>query len=168
MVKKRRQGDPSDTDSTSDENFKSDKDDSSSKCKHAKRAVNLQNLRKLFKKSKKSTFDYEKCSECEKTSNDDANAGDYEYDRSLWLCLKCGTHLCGRTVNKHALKHYEVCTSMRISRFSLLFAQFTLNDILFADTKIRFARNNIEYNNVSAVIFNKTFNKTKNWLLNFL
>ncbi|XP_053682537.1 ubiquitin carboxyl-terminal hydrolase 16 [Sabethes cyaneus] len=30
-----------------------------------------------------------------------------EEDSSLWLCLKCGTQLCGRYRNKHALEHFK-------------------------------------------------------------
>lgn len=107
MGKKRRQGDPhvNDSDSSSDENFRTDKNETGPKCSHVKRAVDIARLRKVFKKS---TIENEKCVECAKVTNGDAETGDFEYDRSLWMCLKCGTHLCGRTVNKHALKHYEV------------------------------------------------------------
>lgn len=107
MVKKRRQGDPcaNDSDSTSDEHFKADKSDGGTKCAHVKKALDIQKLRRLFKKSH---VENEKCVECAKKSNGDAEAGDFEYDRSLWMCLRCGTHLCGRTVNKHALLHFEV------------------------------------------------------------
>lgn len=109
MVKKRRQGDPSvnDSDSTSDENFKAEKNDSSHKCVHVKRAVDVQKLRRNFKKS---AIENEKCVECAKMPNNDAaaDAGDFEQDLTLWMCLKCGSHLCGRMANKHALKHYEV------------------------------------------------------------
>lgn len=110
MVKKRRQSDPSvnDSDSTSDENFRSEKGgESSSKCVHLKRAVDRQ---KLLRKMKQSGVQNEKCVECSKTSNGDTerNDDDYALDLTLWMCLKCGTHLCGRTANQHALKHFEV------------------------------------------------------------
>lgn len=109
MVKKRRQSDPcaNDSDSSSDENFKADKNETNSKCAHIKRSVDVQKLRRFLKKS---TIDNEKCAECSKMSNGDGDAGDFEHDISLWMCLKCGTHLCGRMVNKHALKHFEVGT----------------------------------------------------------
>lgn len=110
MVKKRRQGDPcaNDTDSSSDENFRNqtEKNDSSPKCTHIKRAVDIQKLRRMFKKS--SSVENEKCVDCAKITNGDADAGDFEQDRSLWMCLKCGTNLCGRSVNQHALKHFQV------------------------------------------------------------
>lgn len=113
MVKKRRQGDPSvhdDSDSTSDENFRASSEksgDSPLKCVHTKKSVDLTKLRRVYKKS---TIENEKCAECAKTSNGDLekNEDDYEVDLSLWMCLKCGTHLCGRTVNEHALKHFKV------------------------------------------------------------
>lgn len=111
MVKKRRQSDPcvNDSDSTSDENFKtnktSERNESGQKCTHIKKSVDVQNLRRKFKKS---SIENEKCVECSKMSNGDAETADYEHDITLWMCLKCGSHLCGRSVNKHALVHYEV------------------------------------------------------------
>lgn len=114
MVKKRRQSDPNvdDSDSTSDENFRASTEksgDSPPKCGHAKKAVDGTKLRRIYKKL---TIEIEKCAECKKltVNGDEAekNEDDYELDLSLWMCLKCGSHLCGRTVNKHALKHYEV------------------------------------------------------------
>lgn len=120
MVKKRRQGDPcvNDSDSSSDDNFKTEKNDSIHKCTHIKRAVDLQKLRRNFKKS---SIENEKCSECVKMANGDVapDADDFEQDLSLWMCLKCGSHLCGRMVNKHALKHYEVSQINLISKFFL-------------------------------------------------
>lgn len=111
MVKKRRQSDPNvnDSDSTSDENFRSDKGgDSTPKCVHTKKAIDLQKLRRRYKNS---SIESEKCVECAKNANGDTEKkddDDYELDLSLWMCLQCGTHLCGRTANKHALKHFEV------------------------------------------------------------
>lgn len=110
MVKKRRQGDPNvvDGDSTSDEDFRATSEKSGeSKCIHVKKAVDLNKLRRTYKKS---SIENTKCAECAKISNGDTekNEDDYETDLSLWMCLKCGTHLCGRTVNEHALKHFKV------------------------------------------------------------
>lgn len=109
MARKRRQGDPSDT--SSEENFRSDKNETGPKCSHVKRAVEIQRLRKAFKRG---PIENETCVECTKATNGDGEAEDFEYDRSLWMCLKCGSHLCGRTVNKHALKHYEVSQSIKL------------------------------------------------------
>lgn len=130
MVKKRRQGDPSanDSDSTSDENFRATLEksgESPSKCVHAKKSVDLMKLRRIYKKS---TIENENCVECVKTLNGDAekNEDDYEVDLSLWMCLKCGTHLCGRTVNGHALKHFEVIY-LKISEVFTFYSSSTNN-----------------------------------------
>lgn len=113
MVKKRRQGEPcvNDSDSSSDENFRNqtDKNDSIPKCTHIKRAIDIQKLRRIFKKS---IVENEKCVDCVKMSNGDAD-DDFEQDRSLWMCLKCGTNLCGRSVNQHALKHFQVSGNLK-------------------------------------------------------
>lgn len=112
MVKKRRQGDPNvnDSDSTSDENYRPTSEkggESQAKCSHVKKSVDLNKLRRTYKKS---SIENAKCMECAKIVNGDTekNEDDYETDLSLWMCLKCGTHLCGRTVNEHALKHFKV------------------------------------------------------------
>lgn len=112
MVKKRRQGDPGvdDSDSTSDENYRaSEKNgESTPKCLHAKKSVDCTKLRRKYKQL---AIEMEKCADCNKTTMNGADAekneDDYEMDLTLWMCLKCGTHLCGRTVNKHALKHFQ-------------------------------------------------------------
>lgn len=111
MVKKRRQGDPCDGDSSSDESFRTDKTVSGPKCLHIKKSVDIQRLRKYFKKTNVNTIE---CVDCMKKTNGSAGeVGDYEYDRSLWMCLKCGSHLCGRTVNQHALLHYQVSNKVQ-------------------------------------------------------
>lgn len=114
MVKKRRQSDPhaNESDSSSGDACLSNKAESKTNCKHIKKSVNVQRLRKIFKTS---SIENVKCTECMKMpSGGDAalEASDYEYDRTLWMCLQCGTNLCGRSINKHALKHYEVTYSM--------------------------------------------------------
>lgn len=87
-------------------------------CVHAKKAIDSTMLRKKLKVS-----GLEKdCSKCleEKSlakampavtdegdaeiENDDLQ---YEQDTTLWMCLKCGTQLCGRSRNHHAIDHYE-------------------------------------------------------------
>lgn len=114
MVNKRRQSDPcpNNSDSSSDEDFRNNKakGESTPKCTHIKKAVEIQKLRKIFKKS---SVENEKCVDCSKLSNGDADGEDFEQDRSLWMCLKCGTHLCGRLVNQHALKHYQVSATTK-------------------------------------------------------
>lgn len=104
MTKKRRQSDPHSNgrESSSDDNEKKDgNNESSETCLHLKKSVDIQKLRKIFKTS----IENEKCSACSKINLSDLVDG--EYDKSLWMCLKCGSHLCGRYVNKHALVHYE-------------------------------------------------------------
>lgn len=111
MVKKRRQGDPytKESDSSSDDNFTSENSRTDPKCPHVKKAVDLQRLRRQFKKS---AIENEKCVECVKLPDNEnpAATGDdeFDYDRTLWMCLHCGTNLCGRSVNKHALHHFNV------------------------------------------------------------
>lgn len=84
---------------------------SSTMCQHIKRAVDATKLRRQLKTT---GLVYE-CSQCQKLGQQkqspDADAGpksgDIEYDSTLWLCLKCGTQLCGRSRNKHALEHHK-------------------------------------------------------------
>lgn len=104
MAKKRRQSDPhsNGSESSSDDNEKKDGASGSGEmCAHLKKSVDIQRLRKIFKAS----AEKEKCSGCSKEDVSDLVEG--EYDKSLWMCLKCGSHLCGRSVNKHALVHYQ-------------------------------------------------------------
>lgn len=108
--KKRRQSDPpvDGSDSSSEENEKVDSNRQLG-CEHSKKSVDVQRLRKAFKAS---PIDHEKCVECAKLPNGvntTPESNEFEYDRTLWMCLKCGSHLCGRYANKHAILHYEVC-----------------------------------------------------------
>lgn len=105
MAKKRRQSDPQSngSESSSDDNEKKDGSNASVElCSHLKKSVDIQKLRKPFKLS---SIELEKCAACAK--EDTAELVDGEFDKSLWMCLKCGTHLCGRSVNKHALVHFQ-------------------------------------------------------------
>ncbi|XP_034489855.1 ubiquitin carboxyl-terminal hydrolase 16 isoform X2 [Drosophila innubila] len=76
-------------------------------CQHIKKAVDTSRLRRHLK----STGLLYECVQCQKlnASNDAAGGGstDCEYDNALWLCLKCGTQLCGRERKKHALQHHQ-------------------------------------------------------------
>uniref|UniRef100_A0A6B2EKH2 Ubiquitin carboxyl-terminal hydrolase n=1 Tax=Phlebotomus kandelakii TaxID=1109342 RepID=A0A6B2EKH2_9DIPT len=110
MVKNKRQADPvvendgSTTESCDEKQTNSNQSGSVPSCPHAAKSVDQNRLRKLLKACSL-TMDY--CSECSKGSNVNSNAeNDFEYDKSLWICLKCGSHLCGRSRNQHALKHY--------------------------------------------------------------
>lgn len=77
-------------------------------CRHTKNAVDLSRCKKAL--SKGGGF-HSDCEECKKlpqvvNNNEDEDMG-YEYDMSLWMCLKCGNQACGRARNQHALKHFE-------------------------------------------------------------
>ncbi|EDX01119.2 ubiquitin carboxyl-terminal hydrolase 16 [Drosophila yakuba] len=88
-------------------------------CQHIKKAVDAARLRRLLK----STGLLYECSQCQKLgktvgsgagSESGEGAGgsggdpaDFEFDSTLWLCLKCGSQLCGRARHKHALEHYQ-------------------------------------------------------------
>ncbi|KAI8033951.1 ubiquitin carboxyl-terminal hydrolase 45 isoform X1 [Drosophila gunungcola] len=89
----------------------------SASCQHIKKAVDAAGLRRVLKPT---GLLYE-CSQCLKlgktTTGPDGAArssgaaggepGDIEFDSTLWLCLKCGSQLCGRSRHKHALEHYQ-------------------------------------------------------------
>lgn len=108
MPRKRRQGDPhaNGGESSSDGDEKND-NGRASNCQHIKKSVDAQRLRKAFKAS---PIENEKCVQCSKMPNGTAELepADFEYDRTLWMCLKCGSISCGRSINKHALAHYHV------------------------------------------------------------
>lgn len=74
-------------------------------CQHIKKAVDTAQLRR----SLKTTGLLYECSKCQTLAG--ANGGDSaecEVDNTLWLCLKCGSQLCGRARNQHALQHHQV------------------------------------------------------------
>lgn len=107
VAKKKRQNDPQNDSSTDS----SEEKQQQGSCPHINKAVDMNKLRKVFKI--KNVFINDNCSECTKTTNgststenDDKN--EFAYDRTLWLCLNCGTHLCGRSKNRHAILHFEV------------------------------------------------------------
>lgn len=107
MVKKKRNEDGDDGSSTSsDEDIQMNNSNNSSNpsCPHLGKSVDLTKLRKIIKTNGVQTT---QCSECNKISGS-ANEDDaYSYENSLWLCLKCGSQLCGRGKNQHALNHYN-------------------------------------------------------------
>lgn len=110
MVKKKRQSDPRDDDSTTESCDEKDMNNiqgnTSRDCQHVNKAVDPTKLRKILKEI---GIETKKCSECEKVPQIAINNVDeaFEYDETLWLCLKCGTQLCGRSKNEHALKHFK-------------------------------------------------------------
>ncbi|XP_061388617.1 ubiquitin carboxyl-terminal hydrolase 16/45 [Musca vetustissima] len=80
-------------------------------CPHLKRAVDSAKLRKLLK----GTGLLLDCTECQRMgftspateASESPSSVDIEYDNTLWLCLKCGSQLCGRSKNQHALHHFK-------------------------------------------------------------
>ncbi|XP_022822583.1 ubiquitin carboxyl-terminal hydrolase 16 isoform X3 [Spodoptera litura] len=100
MVKKKRQSDPGEN---GDESTESCDENVKSACPHVAKAVDLTQLKKALK-----TGGFQKdCSECKKSPKIEVPDPDYEEDLSLWMCLRCGSQLCGRTRNKHALNHFQ-------------------------------------------------------------
>ncbi|KAG6462873.1 hypothetical protein O3G_MSEX013510 [Manduca sexta] len=100
MVKKKRQSDPGEN---GDESTESCEENVKSACPHVAKAVDLTRLKKSLKAG---GFDKE-CAECKKTAKSEVSDPDFEEDLSLWMCLRCGSQLCGRTRNKHALNHFN-------------------------------------------------------------
>lgn len=117
MVKKKRQSDVHDDGSSTDSSEGALQNPTSGVgvCQHVKKSVDPTKLRKVLKASGL-VADCMQCSKQGATSPaaevkesilDDSLSG-FEYDTTLWLCLKCGSQLCGRSRNQHALQHYKV------------------------------------------------------------
>ncbi|XP_023016937.1 ubiquitin specific protease 16/45 isoform X2 [Leptinotarsa decemlineata] len=79
-----------------------DENQNNVECSHINKAVDLQKIKKSLTRTGFQTD----CPECAKLPADN-DMEDIEFDTSLWLCLKCGNQSCGRSRNKHALKHFE-------------------------------------------------------------
>ncbi|XP_063829314.1 ubiquitin carboxyl-terminal hydrolase 16/45 isoform X2 [Ostrinia nubilalis] len=100
MVKKKRQSDPGEN---GDESTESCDENVKSACPHVAKAIDLTRLKKTLK-----TGGFEKeCAECKKSAKNEVSDPDFEEDLSLWMCLRCGSQLCGRARNKHALNHFN-------------------------------------------------------------
>lgn len=113
MVKKKRQSDAHDDGSSTDSGDDKSKGSPSSacQCQHIKSAVDSNALRKKLKATGLSL----QCSLCSKnlvtaaaSPESEVNEDGFEYDSTLWLCLRCGSQLCGRSKNQHALQHFKV------------------------------------------------------------
>lgn len=142
MVKAKNDGGSS-TDSC-DEKDKNDGGFTTSGCVHVNKSIETTKLRKALK----TVGINPNCCECEKCpdqslSNDDM----YEYDTTLWLCLRCGSQLCGRRKNQHALSHYNVSSLTFLSRP----AQYTFF-FYFSDPSKRLACFGHQYGNVSSLV----------------
>ncbi|XP_036319948.1 LOW QUALITY PROTEIN: ubiquitin carboxyl-terminal hydrolase 45 [Rhagoletis pomonella] len=116
MVKKKRQSDVHEDGSSTDssEDALQSPTSPAGDCQHVKKSVDPTKLRKVLKASGLAT-DCMQCSkqgatspaaEVKESSFDESISG-FEYDNTLWLCLKCGSQLCGRSKNEHALQHYK-------------------------------------------------------------
>ncbi|RZC36527.1 UCH and/or zf-UBP domain containing protein, partial [Asbolus verrucosus] len=100
MSKKKHQGDPNGDESTES----CDENDNMSECRHIGRAVDLQKVKKALIK----TGLLNDCEQCQKMPKVESDMdAEFEFDNSLWLCLRCGNQACGRSRNKHALQHYN-------------------------------------------------------------
>uniref|UniRef100_A0A1L8DTN2 Ubiquitin carboxyl-terminal hydrolase n=1 Tax=Nyssomyia neivai TaxID=330878 RepID=A0A1L8DTN2_9DIPT len=98
------EGDESSTESCDEKAAAGNQSGTTPSCSHAAKSIDHNRLRKLLKAA---GLDLEDCKECSKNTASNANAeNDFEYDKSLWMCLKCGSSLCGRARNQHALKHF--------------------------------------------------------------
>lgn len=100
MVKKKRQSDPGEN---GDESTESCDENVKSACPHITKAVDLNRLRKSVRVD---GFEAE-CAECRKDNKPTTLDPDFEEDRTLWMCLRCGSQLCGRARRKHALEHFN-------------------------------------------------------------
>lgn len=109
MVKATTKEDQDGTTDSGDERDRNDENSKSSKCAHITKAIDFAKVKKYIKQNGFTVS----CVECDKQKRENptiegANDGDDEgYDRSLWMCLRCGQQFCGRFVNKHAIAHYE-------------------------------------------------------------
>nr|XP_040221953.2 ubiquitin carboxyl-terminal hydrolase 45 [Anopheles coluzzii] len=83
-------------------------------CTHIQKSIDLNTIRKQIKSNEE--WCRRTCSKCA-DEQQAARGGSYvneplktpndiNGDTSLWFCLKCGTQLCGRNKNQHALQHY--------------------------------------------------------------
>ncbi|XP_053659042.1 ubiquitin carboxyl-terminal hydrolase 45 [Anopheles marshallii] len=100
---------------SNDETLLSTKMNGGEVCTHIQKSIDLNAIRKQIKTN--DAWFKKVCSKCmdepathggnhiHKTSKEFSDAS---CESALWLCLKCGTQLCGRKQNQHALKHYTV------------------------------------------------------------
>lgn len=131
----------SSTDSCDDKEKLDDKDPG---CSHLAKSLDSSKLRKVIKNG----GIHQKCCECEKMPDGMPASTDemFEYDNTLWLCLRCGSQLCGRRMNQHALAHYNV------SSFAPFVHCFSTTSTLFLDTAQRFPRFSYQHGNTSSLV----------------
>nr|XP_015838142.1 PREDICTED: ubiquitin carboxyl-terminal hydrolase 16 [Tribolium castaneum]XP_015838143.1 PREDICTED: ubiquitin carboxyl-terminal hydrolase 16 [Tribolium castaneum]XP_015838144.1 PREDICTED: ubiquitin carboxyl-terminal hydrolase 16 [Tribolium castaneum] len=73
-------------------------------CRHVRQAVDLQKVKKALIKTGLTT-ECEQCKKMPKVASE--MEPEFEFDNSLWLCLRCGNQACGRNKNMHALEHFK-------------------------------------------------------------
>lgn len=102
MGRKKRQSEPN-MDEDNDSTESCDENQNGFFCSHIAKAVDLSKVKKIIRNGLCT-----ECPECEKNPIENGSLeDDYEYDLSLWLCLRCGNQGCGRSKRKHALNHYN-------------------------------------------------------------
>lgn len=102
MGRKKRQGEPN-MDEDNDSTESCDENQNGYICNHIAKGVDLPKIKKVIRNGL-----YQECPECEKNPIENGSMdSDFEYDLSLWLCLKCGNQACGRSKRKHALSHWR-------------------------------------------------------------
>lgn len=100
MNKKKHQGDPKGDESTES----GDENDNMTECRHIRQAVDLQRVKKALIRTGLSS----ECEQCKKMPKIEPEMDmEFEFDNSLWLCLRCGNQACGRNKNMHALEHFK-------------------------------------------------------------
>lgn len=112
-------------------------------CQHIKKAVDPTRLRRHLK-STGLLYDCQMCQKLNPPSESGNESAACEYDNTLWLCLKCGTQLCSRERNKHALLHYQVKAIAHLSDLHI----YNRNYFLLhspADSAFGLARSGVEH-----------------------
>ena len=99
MSKKKHQGDPAGDESTES----CDENDNMTECRHVRQAVDLQRVKKALIKSGLAS-DCELCKRLPKPEDMDT---EFEFDHSLWLCLRWGNQAGGGSRNKLDLDLYK-------------------------------------------------------------
>uniref|UniRef100_A0A182W615 Ubiquitin carboxyl-terminal hydrolase n=1 Tax=Anopheles minimus TaxID=112268 RepID=A0A182W615_9DIPT len=101
---------------SNDETLLSTKMNGGEVCTHIQKSIDLNTIRKQIKTNE--AWFKKDCGKC--MDEPASRGGNHIHEPSkvfsdascetptLWLCLKCGTQLCGRKQNQHALKHYTV------------------------------------------------------------
>ncbi|XP_035784200.1 ubiquitin carboxyl-terminal hydrolase 16-like [Anopheles albimanus] len=79
-------------------------------CSHIQKGIDLPTIRKQIKtqgyRSTCKLCDQNPSTKGSESTNSITTEGP-DADNALWLCLKCGSQLCGRNRNQHALLHYQ-------------------------------------------------------------